>query len=105
MASATKTTVAETIAERVEIPQLDGRIQPKLRLGGVTASAVARTPMMVDFRRLPPLTPAYSGRIDIAVMREVWRGSTERPLKAARSNRWFQCRHSELVPRIFSGFS
>jgi hypothetical protein len=105
MASATKTTVAERIAERVEIPQVDGRIQPKVRLGGVAASAIARAPMMVDSRRLPTVAPACRLRIDIAAIHEVWRGFTERGLKAARSNRWAQCRHIELVPRIFSGFS
>src|SRR5262245_26695034 len=89
MASATKTTVAERIAERVEIPQLDGRIQLKVWFGGVAACALARAPMIVDFRRLPPIAPACCGGIDIAVIHEVWRGNTERALKAGRPNRWF----------------
>src|SRR5262245_33877730 len=106
MASATNTTVADRMADRVEIPQLDGRVQPKVRFGGVAVPALARAPMIVDSRRLPHIAPACCGRIDITVIHEVWRGNTERSLKGRPGqNRWIQGHQIELVPRIFSGSS
>src|SRR5690242_14216100 len=72
-ARATKTTDADTMAERVEMPQLDGRVKRKARLGCASAAFAVwvASPMMVDFRRLSSGASASCRLIDAAVIQEV----------------------------------